>query len=240
MKPKGKPLIFLHGWGSSSLNLKKPIKILSKDFLVFSPDLPGFGKTTPPQKPWKVSDYARFILEFAQKQNLKKFFLIGHSFGGRVAIKMAAKSPKKIEKLCLCNASGVGRPSFSKRLPFYILAKLGKLLFSIWPFCFIQTFARKLLYKLAREKDYLQIKGKMRQTFKNVIAEDQSKEAKKIKVPTLILWAERDKQTPLALGKKMHSLINNSQLIIIPNATHGLPFLEPKTFARHVLAFFKK
>ena len=240
MKSSSRPLIFLHGWGGSSSSLKKPTENLINDFLVFAPDLPGFGKTSPPDHPWKVADYANYILKFAQSKNLKKFFLVGHSFGGRIAIKIAALYPQKVEKLVLCNSSGTGRGNLLKRIIFFFLAKTGNLLFYLWPLCLGRPLAKSFLYKLAKEKDYLKTKGIMRQTFKNIIVEDQTHEIQKIKVPTLILWAQKDKQTPPRLGYEIHSLIKNSKLIIIPHATHGLPFLDPQTFARHVLAFFKK
>ncbi len=237
---KGQPAIFLHGWGGSSKSLIKPIENLSRQFLIFSPDLPGFGKTSPPQVPWKVANFSHFIIKFANTLKIKNFFLIGHSFGGRIAIKIAANQPEKIKKLVLCNASGIEPKNLIKKYTFIAIAKFGKILFLIWPLCLFKNFARKFLYKLAREQDYFLTKGTMHQTFKRIITEDLSKDLEKITVPTLILWGEKDKQTPPPFGKTMHQLIKNSQFIVIPKATHGLPFLKPKTFARRISVFFKK
>ena len=70
--------------------------------------------------------------------------------------------------------------------------------------------------------DYLETSGIMREIYQKIIREDQSANLPKISIPTLIVWGDRDRQTPLRQGKKIAKLIPNSQLKIISGGPHGL------------------
>ena len=104
---KGDPFLILHGWGASSRSWIKIQEKLSENFKVFSLDFPGFGKSDLPPKEWEVQDYVKLIVEYAEKIGIEKFYLLGHSFGGRVSIKLTSQFPEKINKLILVDAAGI-------------------------------------------------------------------------------------------------------------------------------------
>ena len=104
----GPAILILHGWGGGSNSYIPVQKFLAgAGYKVIVPDLPGFGKSEPPLSAWGVSDYVEWVNEFVNNQGLEKFFLLAHSFGGRVAIKFAVKHPEKILNLILYEAAGI-------------------------------------------------------------------------------------------------------------------------------------
>ncbi len=121
------PILILHGWGGSSKSWKAVKEILEKEgFKVYNPDFPGFGQEADPPQPWSIADYTDWIKKYSEREGISQFFLLGHSFGGRVATKFAAQNPEKIMGLILVGSAGFGR---EKTLGFRqkILIKLRKI-----------------------------------------------------------------------------------------------------------------
>src|SRR3989338_4498714 len=144
-------ILILHGWGSCAKNWDRVRELLEKEGIkVFVPDLPGFGENPPPAKPWSIDDYVDWTRDYCRKNNLSQFFLLGHSFGGEVAIKYAIKYPQNIERLFLVAASYLRRKT-SKIILLSIAAKIFKI-FSFLPF---YSLARRAFYKfVVRKSDY--------------------------------------------------------------------------------------
>ena len=95
----GKDIVLLHGWGQN-IAMMKPLGDPFVDrFRITILDFPGFGESEEPPKPWTISDYVLLLEKFIKELKIKKPIIMGHSFGGRVAIKYSANHP--IEKLVL-------------------------------------------------------------------------------------------------------------------------------------------
>lgn len=232
-------LVILHGWGRGDLNKWQPAKkaLEQAGFPVFLPALPGFFDTPAPQTAWHLSDYADFVTRYITSRKLIHPIILGHSFGGSIALKLALLQPDLIKGLILVNNSGLrGHPTLKTYL-FLGLAKLGKLLFFIPPLILFRPLARWLLYHLVGEKDYFLAHGVMRTTLKHILAEDLTPYVSGIKLPTLIIWGAQDKVTPLALGRYLHRLLPQSHLEVVASASHGLPFQKPQLLARLVTKF---
>src|SRR3989344_6894961 len=128
---RDQPIVVLHGWGLNSNSYSNLKDNLTRHFRkVLIPDLPGFGKTPAPDRPFGSVDYAKYLSDFLEKENITKCILVGHSFGGRIALKFAHIYPQKVIKLVL-TGTPVIRDSNFKRSAFYYLAKSGKVLFKI-------------------------------------------------------------------------------------------------------------
>lgn len=213
-------LVLLHGWGASPQKLKPLARKLDElGWKTFLPPIPGFGAPAP-KSIWGVTQYSNYIYELAKKEfGNDKFFVFGHSFGGRLALKMAGRKEKKIAGIILCGASGLSRGSTVKRVVFFILAKLGKILL-LTP---ISSIWRNILYKLAGEHDYEKSNGIMRHIFKRVVSEDLKPLIGRIKVPTLILWGKQDKMTPIADALFIKKSVPSSKLVLF-EAGHRLPY----------------
>lgn len=233
-------IIILHGWGSNSAAWQAPKRLLENaGFSVFVPDLPGFGKEPPPKIPWSVSDYVDFVLDYANKRQIAKFVLIGHSFGGRITIKLAANYPEKLSGLVLTGVP-VGERNLIKVLVFGFLAKMGKVIFLLPPFSFFAPLARRFLYFLTLERDYYETSGVMRQTFLKIINENVAPFLSKINLPTLILWGGDDRLVSLRTAKIIKEIIPRAKLVIIAGVSHKLPYEQPEIFVKEVLEFLKE
>jgi pimeloyl-ACP methyl ester carboxylesterase len=234
-----KLLLALHGWPADSSHYAELGPALAQNgFRVIVPDLPGWGNTAQPPAPWTVSDYRRWVHEFAEALRLTDFFLFGHSFGGRVAIKYTLEHSYNVSGLILCASAGIRPNPFTlKRRMFKAAATVGTRLFSIPGMRSAQTLARRSLYRLAGSTDYLNAEGVMKKTIVNVLQEDLTPLLPEIKRPTLLLWGSEDGATPLSDGQLMEKHIPRAKLQIIPGARHNLPKLHPKEVAQHITAF---
>jgi len=125
---------------------------------VIVPDMPGFGKSAAPDRPWTVDDYVKWVKDFGDKLKIGRFILMGHSFGGQVATKFCAIYPNRVDKLILCAAAVVRKPRLGSR---QILAKYlakTKMIFQNLPFG-IYPWLRKIVYRIAGTRDYAQLQG---------------------------------------------------------------------------------
>ncbi len=222
---EGKTVLILHGWGGSSDSWKEVIEILENKFKVVCPDLPGFGKTDFPKFAWELKDYVKWLSQFVEKLNLNKFYLLGHSFGARIAVKFAVLFPQKIEKLILVDAAGI-KPQINLKTKFvFLLAKMGNAIFSRKPFHKFQDSVSSIFYKIFRIKDYARAKGVMKETMKKILAEDLLPELSKIELETLIVWGKEDRILPLKYAFLFQKEIKNSKLKVLPKIGHS-PHLE--------------
>lgn len=274
-----KDVLFLHGWRSNK-EVWQPVinhsTIQPSNYSIYAMDLPGFGQSsipkeklsldrlgTPPQinsgKGWGVGNYAEVVKEFIEKLELKNVIIIGHSFGGRVGIKLCAMASQnsskqqsslisngltsplipphawgwKISKLVLVDAAGFAMPSGKKSL----MAIAAKILRPFFKPRFMQGLRRKIYQKIGAE-DYLATPS-LQETFVNVVNEDLTEEMKRIAISTLIIWGENDEETPVEFGKRMNSIILNSRFMILKNAGHFSFLDKPEEFVNEIERFIK-
>lgn len=238
---EGEPLLILHGWGDSFNSWVRVQEILAeKGFKVFIPDLPGFGKSDAPKSAWGLDDYSDFIFNLSQELNLPQFFLIGHSFGGRISIKFVNNYPEKVKILVLVGSGGIKLKLDFKTKMIYGVARIGKFLFTKRVFRSFQKTAKTLFYFALRKRDYIKAQGIMRQIIKKVIAEDLLPEVCQIKTKTLIVWGERDKSIPVEAAHIFKREIKNSQLNIFPQIGHSPHKQIPEKLAEIILDFLRE
>ncbi len=201
---KGSPFLILHGWGSSSDSWLEVQKNLGQKFSVICFDLPGFGKSSLPDSVWDLDNYVELVIDLVNKLGIEKFYLLGHSFGGRIAIKLALAFPKRVERLILVDAAGIREQ------------KKGLSFVKFFRFLARFSFLKRAFYKfVVKSSDYLQATGIMKQVFKKVVEEDLRNLLQDIEVKTLIIWGRFDKATPLRNGRLMKEKIKNSKLKIL-------------------------
>lgn len=238
---EGPAVLVLHGWGGSSDSWLAFQKILAdKGYKVIVLDFPGFGKSITPPQPWNLDDYTNFVLDFTEKLSLGQFFLIGHSFGGRISIKFVTKYPEKIKKLVLCDSAGIKPKPGLKTLIIFWMARLGNAIFTPKHFVRFKDSARNVFYAFLRHKDYVKANGTMKETIKRVLAEDLLPELSQIRTKTLIVWGGADRMVPVKYAHIFKEKIADSELEIIPKIGHS-PHLEvPKKLSEIVLKFLKQ
>lgn len=223
----GKSKIYiLHGW-SYSVEKWTPFarELESKGFKTNLLKIPGLIEKT--DRIWSMDDYVRWLGENLKREK-GKIILIGHSNGGRIALNFAIKHPEKISKLVLIDSAGIFHNEIflrTKRILFGSLAKVGTKMAN-------SKKLRDLLYFLAREKDYKNASGNMKKTMVNLIESDIALKIDRISVPTIIIWGQDDKITPVSDGKILSEKIVNSKLHIIDDARHSPQFTHPKEVVR--------
>ncbi|MCD6410659.1 alpha/beta hydrolase [bacterium] len=229
IKGQGKPFLILHGWGASADSWREVQNILSKNFQVIVLDLPGFGRSDLPPQVWNLDNYKDFILRFLEKMKLEKVYLLGHSFGGNIAIKLSVDYPEKFTKIVLVDAAAIRRP---KNIFQKIIGVFAGII-SLFSFLPGYKFLRRSFYRIVlRKTDYLKVAGTMKEVFKKVISEDLKDYCHKVKVPTLIIWGKKDKITPLKDGFLINKLIPNSKIEIIEEALHAPNLSHPEELAQ--------
>lgn len=231
-EPGGRAVLFLHGWRSNKEIWREVIeKYNNRKIEKYTIDFPGFGGSQMPSRTFSVSDYVEVVKGFIEKLDLKNVMVVGHSFGGRVGIKLAAKYPSAIAKLVLVDSAGFATGLKRKNL-YQSLAKVVKPFFKPR---FMQGL-RKKIYRQIGAEDYLAT-PELQSTFVKITGEDLAEDMKKITCPTLIVYGENDKDTPAAFGHKMNALIPGSKYLIIKDAGHFSFLDRPGEFAK-ILADF--
>ena len=228
--PKQKPILFLHGWGGN----KNSFAFLKNAFLdrdLYFVSFAGHGKTPPPLKPMKVADFAKDVKDFIEENKIEKPNIVAHSFGGRVALVLASKSPDLFGKIALTGCAGL----LPKR-KFSYYKKIIKFKIKKW-LVFLHLMNKSKLEN-SGSADYRALSGTMRQTFKNIVNQNLKRNAKKVKNETLLIWGENDAETPIEMGKKLNKCIKNSALIKIKGGSHFCFLEEPVRFALILKYFF--
>ncbi|MGR3304458.1 MAG: alpha/beta fold hydrolase [Candidatus Scalindua sp.] len=235
---KGDSVILMHGWGGSAESFKPVFGYLSRNYKVYAFDFPGFGRSSLPPNTWGIEDYGKFFINFLKTIEIERTNIIAHSFGGRVAIWLAANYPEKIDKLTLVNSAGI-KPG--RTLKYHIkvaIAKTGKKLFTLSIFGKYRERLLNNLYRLVGSKDYQQQAGIMRSTLVKVVNEDLRGLLSKIIAPTLIIWGENDRDVPLSSAKIMESEIKDAGLVVFKDAGHFSYLDKSSDFCVIVKRFF--
>lgn len=203
--------VFLHGWGRSKEDFLEIINELKiENYLIL--DFPPFGKSGL-IKDFTIYTYASVVMSLIDNLKIEKFNLIGHSFGGRVAIIIAGKEKERINKLVLIDSAGLKpKLKFSKRIKL-LKYKIRKRL--------------KMNVEEYGSSDYRSLSFEMKKVFVSVVNTFLDENAKIIEAQTLIIYGKNDQETPIYMAKKFNKLISNSTLRIIENAGHFC-FIERK------------
>jgi len=162
--------------------------------------------------------------------------LLGHSNGGRISIAFTAKYPQQVKNLILIGAAGVYHRDLKiriKRAMFGALAKVGA-------FMKKSETMRKVLYRLAREKDYRDASPMMREVMRSLIAADLVPLMPSITCPVLLIWGRGDGSTPLGDGRIMEKKFPNAELRMIEDARHSPHFTNPDMVLEAIQTYYAK
>lgn len=233
-----KNIVILHGWASRLKNWEEFKNLLIKaNYKVFMPVLPGFGEKKLTSV-WDLENYNNWLEDYLKKLNLKSFCLLGHSFGGSLAINYSGKNPKNLTKLILISSSGLRKKYAFKKVFFLLAAKSGKVLFCLPPLMYMKEFWRRIFYRLIKANDYYNADKIMKGTLQKVLKQDLTSALKKIRAPALIIWGRKDKDTPLDNAFIMNKEIKGSKLIIYDKAGHRAPFEKSKEITQEIKKFY--
>ena len=234
-------VVILQGWGTDLGVYDSVASSINEKYRVVQFDLPGFGGSDEPREAWNVDAFADFFCKFMEALEIKKAILIGHSYGGRVIIKLAAREslPFEIDRIVLIDSAGVlPKRSFSQKMKirrYKILKKILnlKLVYFLFPELIDDWRSRQ------GSADYRNATPMMRNCLVMAVNEDLTPLLPKIKQETLLIWGDKDTATPIGDAKIMDEMIPNSGLAVIPGTGHFSFLEQPVTFRNIMRSYFQ-
>ncbi|MBI1872103.1 alpha/beta hydrolase [Candidatus Collierbacteria bacterium] len=215
INPKGKTdLIILHGWahtGALWQNLAQKLSVNIHSLLI---DLPAFGSSQALTGNPNVPDYTQTIVDFIKKLGLKKPIILGHSFGGQIALDLAVKHPSLVKSLILVSPAGVrfrSKKTKAKLLVINSLKPLKKLIPSKYTKKFIHRFI---------SRDYAAANPEQKIVFSNIVKYDLSGKFASIKTPCHLIWGSEDREISYS-AKLITESIPDCRLYVLYNAGHN-------------------
>lgn len=226
VKGQGKPLLFLHGWGASPVSYQKLVNALARHYLVYAPHLPCFGFSQSLKENVVLESYLSHVVELFRSYREEKFIAVGHSFGGAILAKLAVKFPDKFSSLYLADIAGL---TFSPRTLREWLSRFKshgrKNIKKIYnKGIFSAVIGDFLLTSLSLRKVYDLALMITKLDFKEVFT--------KIKVPTTVIWGEKDQTFPVLWGREIHTLIAGSTFHMVKNADHIWCVVHPEKLVK--------
>ncbi len=238
---EGKDVLLLHGWGCTTEHFRPIISDMQESYRLTVIDFPGHGKSGRPPEPWGVGDYAKCVEDVLQQLKIEKCSLIAHSFGGRVSLHLATHHPEMIDKMVLTGCAGLKKPQTEEQKKrSEAFQKKKKQLQNLQKLPLVGKMAEKAMEKLRRQygsADYNALDEEMRKTFVKVIGEDLSPLLSKIQASTLLVWGEKDQDTPLWMGQKMEQEIRDAGLVVFENDDHFAYLRQWPRFVKIVRTF---
>ncbi len=214
---KGPCLLMVHGWGDDQKTFDNLRPELSKNYLVLSVDLPGFGGTQPPKEVWGLKEYGRFLAHFLEKLQQTPYAIIAHSNGASVALVATSEGLLTPSRLVLLGAAGIRDREKIKKHVIKVIAKTGKAA-TFWLPESKKKSLRKRLYGVSGS-DML-VAPHLQETFKKTVAQDVQENATRVRLPTLLVYGDKDTATPPLYGEIYSSKMTNARLEIVSGAGH--------------------
>ena len=219
-------VVALHGWGRTHADFASVLE----PFDAIAVDLPGFGATPPPPEAWGSPEYAELVLAMLGELD-EPPVLVGHSFGGRVGIHVAATAPDAIRGLVLTGAPLIRAASTTKPKTGYRLARwLNK-----------RGVLSDTRMEAARKKygsaDYANATPALRAIHVKLVNENYDAQIAAVRTPVELVWGDDDTAAPLATANELASRLGATATVtVVPGAGH----LTPLTAANELRAAIKR
>ncbi len=227
---KNQSILILHGWWGSSDSWIKFSELLEENYHIIIPDLPGFWKTKI-HETFTLEKYAESVEEMIWELGVTDIILWWHSNGWAIASMISGRKKIVIKKLVLNNSAGI-RNDRRRWLKRKVLGVFSPLRHIPW-YKIFRPYFHKLIgaqdYSKAEEDPYLA------KTYQNMIASDLQEIFPQITDETLLIWGSEDSYTPLSDGKKMHELLQKSDLIVLQGQRHGIHLQDPKLLKNYFI-----
>ncbi|MDO4332921.1 MAG: alpha/beta hydrolase [Eubacteriales bacterium] len=236
-----KTVVMLQGWGTDLGVYDSVADSINQEYRFVQFDFPGFGGSDEPKEGWNVDAYADFFCKFMQALQIDKAALIGHSYGGRVIIKLAAREniPFEITNIVLIDSAGiVPEKSFRQKMKIRRYKALKKVLnlkviYALFPELIDDWRSRQ------GSADYRNATPVMRQCLVMAVNEDLTELLPRIRQDTLLIWGDKDRDTPIGDAKIMEEKIPNAGLAVLSGAGHFSFLEQPAIFQSIMRSYFQ-
>ena len=236
-----KTCVVLQGWGTDLGIYDTVADSINAQYRVIQFDFPGFGGSDEPREAWNVDAYANFFCKLMQALGIEAATLIGHSYGGRVIIKLASREelPFRIENIVLIDSAGVlPQRTFAQKVKikrYKLLKRILnlKVIYALFPELIDDWRSRQ------GSEDYRKASPIMRQCLVMAVNEDLTELLPRIKQDTLLIWGDKDTATPIRDAKIMEEKIPSAGLAVIRGTGHFSFLEQPKVFDRIMKSYFQ-
>jgi pimeloyl-ACP methyl ester carboxylesterase len=207
---------------------------LSAAFRVLALDLPGFGESPVPNGTWGTPDYAEYVRDVLMKEGIDRAHFVGHSFGAKTSLYLAATRPELVEKLVVVGSPGLRTPPSLAVRTKRLVSRGARIAGLLGP---PGKAVRDSVYRRIASQDYKDA-GPMRPILVTVVNEDLSALLRHVSSPCLLVWGTKDDAVPLSHARKMQNIIPDAGLVEFEGAGHFAYLDEPQRFCRIVRHFF--
>ena len=220
---EGDPVVLVHGLSGSTRWWDRNVPDLAKHYRVYLVNLPGFGTFRRRAQRFVLAEATSWLLAWMEAVGLESAHLVGHSMGGYLSLKLAARRPEAVRTLVLVDPAGMpsGRTMIGHLRPLLLSARYAR------P-TFFPVLVRDALY--AGPVTLLR-------TARDLLAEDVRGDLGRVGTPTLLVWGSLDPLIPPSIGDVMRAEIPDSRLLVIEGAGHNPMFDCPEDFNGALLAF---
>ena len=209
-------VIALHGWARRGSDFRPSLT----DLDALAPDLPGFGASPPPSEPIGAEGYARLIGEILDVCDAPPV-VVGHSFGGRVAVCLAALYPDRVGPLVLTGAPLVRlTPSRAPTLRYRLIRGLNQ----------VGVVSDNRLETIRRQTgsaDYRAVSGVMRDILVRVINESYEPQLRALTAPVTLIWGSADREVPVSIARAAADVIQSQGREVEVEILEGIGHLVP-------------
>lgn len=253
---EGNPVLLIHGFGASSYSWRHIIAPLARKYRVITIDLKGFGESPKPRDDlYSVYEQARLVRNFILENNLQNIHIIGHSYGGGVAlvtsVYLAASHPNLQNSLILIDSIAYPQelPDFVEVLATPVLGPL--MIYTIPNTIQVKSLLKKVYFNDALIPQsaidhYAGNLGKSNAKYATLTTARQmlptdlqqfSGNYANLTIPTLIVWSKEDEIVPLAIGERLHADLPNSQLVVLDDVGHAVQEEKPSLLLPYLQQF---
>ena len=245
----GPALLLIHGMFGDFLDWEPVLAPLSETYRVVALDLPGFGESDKPDVRYSMEFFTEVLGTLAEELALQDVTVIGNSFGGELAVILAAARPEKVKALVLVSTGGLtlrGEEELALIEKNFCEANLLALTPEYHELMFSPIFARrseqarryieKQNRKLARP-DYNAYARVLAQCIPLAARMDIRGYLAKLKCPTLLLWGENDRVFPPVIAEEAVKRLAKGELRVVPDAGHAPQLDNPGEFVAELETF---
>jgi len=224
----GETVVVLHGWGGRIESMAPVIDCLAPRYRVLALDLPGFGESPAPEEVWGTPDYAGFVRSVLVELGIEVAHFVGHSYGAKTSLYIAASHEEIVKKLVLVSSSGLRSAASLKTRLKRTASRAARAAGHLGA---PGRAVKDAVYKRLASSDYRDA-GPLRPILVKVVNEDLSDLLPRVKASTLLVWGASDDAVPLNHARRMEKLIPDAGLVVFEGAGHFAYLDEPDRFCR--------
>jgi pimeloyl-ACP methyl ester carboxylesterase len=240
----GPPLVLLHGALSDGRVWQPQLDALADEFSLVAWDAPGCGQSEDPPESFRLPEYADAVAGLVAELGLEPAHVLGHSFGGALALEVARRHPRAVATLVLAGGYAGWKGSLpadevERRLAF-ALDTADRLPGRFEPASMRGLFSERMSPDTAAALASIMSESRPVATraMARALAEaDLREELPSINVPTLLIHGEADERSTLAVAEDLHDRIPTSSLVVLPELGHECSLEDPGLFNAEVRRF---